>query len=1009
MNLIPLLYAIFFFSGAVGLNYEILWLRVLEKITGSSAVAVSILLATFMAGLGSGSLLGGKRAKAILPKERLIFMYGLLEGAIGIWALFIPVFTTFWEPFLSMLYNVGPKEGQIYYMGCLLVGLFLIFPPTFLMGMTLPFLVQYVEWAASLVGIRSGILYGLNTLGGAGGAIYAGFVGIPKLGTNLTLLSGVLTSLIISGVSYFAFRLQSSRSDPLSPKVNVFSEEMGQLSKDRLIILSVLFSVSGASSISFEIVLTNLLSLLIGPTTYTFSIVVSTYIIGIGLGSLLFSKLFKTSSNMRLIVVIQLAMAVSFLLLSHFLGNCQLFFSKLIFTLKDNLILLWVTKGFLLFVVLIFPTLLSGGLFPVILKVLSPDYKNSAQSAGTLYAANTLGCIVGSIVTGFILLPLMGKVYAIKAIVAFQVILTVTCTIFWHRYVERVSSWFRACYVPAGVIIVMVLFLPRWDVGLLSYGRYHNFSGLTPLFHRLGWIRSIFEGTKALRLYEKAREIIFAGDGLNGFTVVERYKDSAGTEKLSLITSGKPDASSHGDRATQCLLAHVPMMFHKGAKEVMVLGLASGMTAGEVLNYPIDSLDVVEINPQVMKATALFEAYNNQLLKDKRVRVILQDGRVHLTHTKQRYDVIISEPSNPWMAGLANLFSYEFFKKGRARLKENGIFLQWIHGYEMDWETFSIVCRTFFQVFPSGLLLRTSPEGDDYLLLGMKDGKGPDADNIYKNMAYVRKSKLVSITSPSVIGHLIVMENPHEIFGPGPIHTDTRPILEFKAPKLLYTKRQDVAENLFKYGKKQRLAAFLLKEDEKLSDFALYEFTLSIFQPIFSLLNHLQGEQLEKAKEMTLTYCNTYFVSELEAIEDRYLRSKCAEYQKRLISRHLSDYSDDWLAMIDLGKVLYLLDEKEKAISSIERAIEISKEDPAPFKTLGIIAMKELDWDNAKAYFERSLSLDPYDPFTYFNLGLIKYQQGLLDEAKSFLKKGLSLQEDIRARLLLNELEGKVR
>ncbi|MFN3533755.1 MAG: fused MFS/spermidine synthase, partial [Desulfatiglandales bacterium] len=621
-----LIYLLFFLSGACGLIYEVLWLRLLEKVTGSSPVAISILLGTFMAGLGAGSFLGGKVAHGINPKERLFFIYGALEGAIGIWALLIPIFATLLAPLLSFFYNIAQSGSGIYYLGCLLVGLLILFVPTCLMGFTLPILIQYAEASSNKVGPRSGLLYGFNTAGGAIGALFAGFVGIPLMGTNMTLLVAISVSLSIFVTSYLLYRslsLRRVRSPVRESKIDSkFSNSLDTKTK----VLGLIFLVSGIVSISFEIIWTNLLALLIGPTTYSFSIVVSTYIIGIGFGSLLFSKFFRKNQGIELIILMQFIMALSFLLISQVMGNSQLFFSKLIFTFKDNLILLWLLKGCLLFVLMLPPTIISGGMFPLILNVLSPKNEEAGGKAGFIYGLNTIGCIIGAILTGFLLMPYLGKIYSIKLLVSVQVFAVACFGIYLTRSQGIGFRGYRRSYLFGGIILVLSYILPQWDVSLLSYGRYHNFSGITSLIHRFGWIESFFRGNSALRSYEKAREILFQGDGLNGFTVVERYYDSAGKEKLSLITSGKPDASSHGDRATQTMLAHVPLLFHPDPKDIMVLGLASGMTAGEVLLYPIGSLDVVEINPQVLKASELFLSYNNNLLKDPRVRIVLQDG-----------------------------------------------------------------------------------------------------------------------------------------------------------------------------------------------------------------------------------------------------------------------------------------------------------------------------------------------------------------------------------------------
>jgi len=260
-----------------------------------------------------------------------------------------------------------------------------------------------------------------------------------------------------------------------------------------------------------------------------------------------------------------------------------------------------------------------------------------------------------------------------------------------------------------------------------------------------------------------------------------------------LLNSGKPDASSHGDRTTQTLLAHVPLLFHPKPEKVMVLGLASGMTPGEVLLYPVKRLDVLEISEQVVEACELFFApWNNACLSDPRTRLVVQDGRNHLALTQEKYDVIISEPSNPWMAGLANLYTLEFFQVVKGRLRERGIFAQWIHTYEMDWNTFALVGRTFSEAFTNGILMKMS--GGDYLLLGFSDQNGLDWKTAEKNVKYARASSNVSFHNPGFLVHLIVTEDLSKLFGSGRLHTDNKPNLEFAAPKQLYGNDVDLGE-----------------------------------------------------------------------------------------------------------------------------------------------------------------------------------------------------------------------
>jgi len=992
-----LCYLLFFLSGATGLIYEILWVRLLERVLGSSPQAVSIVLTCFMGGLALGSFLGGRWADKISKRENLFLTYGSMEALVGIWALLIPILGTLTQPLLSFLYNLSCQPS--YYIGCLVVAVFLILPATTLMGATLPVLIRLINQLPGALSVRSGTLYGLNTLGAALGSIYCGFISIPKMGVYKTLFFAVSLNLLIFLIVYLTVK-KGYFSIPSAPKT-LGETERGRYNIDRLVIVSaLLFGISGMCALSFEIIWTNLLGLLIGPTTYSFTIVVSTFIIGIGLGSVIFGRIQKKIPwDIGSLIFLEILMALFFLIISHVMGNLQFFYSKLIFSFKDDLVLMWFLQGLILFALMLPPTLLSGAMFPLCLNIVNPQLSDLGKVSGFLYASNSIGCILGSLMTGFILLPILGKILSIKLLAFVQVLVSLGCALLLLR---RALARDKKLIPLAFVCIILVGTLPKWDLSLLAYGRYHNFTELRPALQKVGWIQAIFSGNRILRTFEGPREVVYAGDGLTGFTVVQRYVDSVGNERFSLITSGKPDASSHGDRATQCLLAHIPMLFHPSPRSVMVLGLASGMTAGEVLHYPIESLDVLEISKQVLHASHFFASYNNQLFLDKRVKIIQQDGRVHLTHTKTRYDVIISEPSNPWMAGLANLFSLEFFDHGKRRLKEGGIFLQWIHSYEMDWETFSLICNTFFKVFQSGAIFKTSPYGDDYLLLGFKDESGLNINALEKNLNFAKRSNLISLKHPSIIKELIISDEPKKIFSDGLIHTDSDPILEFRAPKLLYTNTEDVGSIL--HSKAHYTSLHSKYHNGPLADLNYLDFTFSVFQPYLELITKMPEKDLNTAKEMILSYCKANPVGDIYSIPMEDVRSSCAREQEALIREHLRRWPEDWAAHMDLGNTLFVLGDTKGYQEEMEKALELNPYTTEPLKFMGMNAIREKKWGEALRHFEKALALDFVDPMVYFNLALSHYHMGNLTRAKEYLSQGLKISDNIMARELLEEI-----
>ena len=284
---------------------------------------------------------------------------------------------------------------------------------------------------------------------------------------------------------------------------------------------------------------------------------------------------------------------------------------------------------------------------------------------------------------------------------------------------------------------------------MLSIGKYHRFD--RPEIRQVGWLSALFSWEKHFPEL-KSEKLLFYGDGVGGFTTVLETVGLMGDVNYNLCNSGKPDASSTRDMDTQTLLAHFAMLYHPNPEDALVIGLGSGVTAGEILHYPVRRLDVVEINEQVVEASGFFLAENNRVLEDPRTRLIIQDGRAHLALTKRKYDLITSEPSNPWMSGIAALYTRDFFELVSARLNPGGFFVQWIPAYQMDWESFNLIGRTFVSVFPDSLMVTTNPaRPSSFLFIGGKGGMNLDAAIAGQNLKCAQKSPNITLSSAGVL------------------------------------------------------------------------------------------------------------------------------------------------------------------------------------------------------------------------------------------------------------------
>lgn len=297
-----------------------------------------------------------------------------------------------------------------------------------------------------------------------------------------------------------------------------------------------------------------------------------------------------------------------------------------------------------------------------------------------------------------------------------------------------------------------------------------------------------------------------------------------------------------------------------------MLGLASGITAGEVLHYPVRQLDILEINEQSVDASCFFKPWNNNLLGNPKTRLILQDGQAHLQFTRKRYDVIISEPSNPWMAGMASLFTRDFFQLARERLNAGGIYAQWFHCYQMNWPTLALVGRSFVSVFPDSVMLNTDPSGRgrDFLLLGFKGDSGLVLSRARQNIRFLKKSDNIRLPRPELFYHLLVTEDLEALFGPGPVHTRQNPVLEFAAPRHMY-EGERARQTIIKKNRERRqispeketIIRGLASDVAAQIDYAA--FALSVYAPFSQMvdLSRANERQKEALIDLMSAYCRT--------------------------------------------------------------------------------------------------------------------------------------------------------
>jgi spermidine synthase len=734
-----------FLSGVAALVYEIVWTRRLTLVLGATVEAVAVVLAAFMGGLAIGSALAGRAAGWAPPRLRRLYA-GLEAGIAGL-ALAFP---------LSLRAADALAPGRAVAAAAVLV------PPTILMGATLPVLTALWSPAAAQSGRTAGLLYASNTVGAVAGTLAAALLLIPGLGLRASTLAAVAMNL---GAAALVLTMRAPVAAAAPARGSRPGRDEARSEAIPPAAALAVAALSGLGALAAEVGWTRALVLLIGPTAYAFAFVVASVIAGLALGSAAAAAVSgRLRRHVTALAAIELLAALASVAVARVVGELPEAVGDLVRTYADQPAALMARELAAVFGLLLIPSLLFGAAFPLLVAIVARSARPAA-AVGRVYSANTLGAIAGSLLAGFVVLPLAGIRQTLLAAAAAQATAGVVA---WMALDGR-RRWIAAA-AGAAAFAAAAAFTPAWDPERLSGGAYKY---------------AVYAGERPLAEELKAGDLVFYREGRTATVSVRRLGGV-----LSLAIDGKVDATSGADMPTQRLLAHVPLLLHPAPAEVCIIGLGSGVTAGAALKHAVQRVDSVEISPEVVAASALFRGVSGDPLGDPRHRLVLGDGRNHLLRTRSRYDVIVSEPSNPWMAGVSALFTRDFFRLARQRLAPGGLFCQWIHIYNMDPRDLRTVVGGFTDAFPEAGLFLVN-EGD-VLLVGAI-GPFPDLDPGSLRVRLGRPQvaqdlAAIAVRTPYALATLLAVTTPG-LSGwatEAPRHTDDRPLLEYRAPRFMH-------------------------------------------------------------------------------------------------------------------------------------------------------------------------------------------------------------------------------
>jgi spermidine synthase len=697
----PVLLLLFFGSGCAALIYEVVWFQLLELVIGSSAVSMGLLLGTFMGGMCLGSLV---LPRLVSPRHHPLRVYAALElgiGAIGLLVLF-------GMPLVGGAYAAWAGPGAVGIALRVLAAVVCLLPPTLLMGATLPAVSRWVQTTREGVSWL-GFFYGANIGGAVIGSLAAGFYLLRAHDTSVaTFAAGGLNAIVavlafaMAAVTPGGGAQEASESAPRTPGA-------------WMVYLAI--ALSGMTALSAEVIWTRILSLLFGATVYAFSLILAVFLVGLGIGSSIGSAIARAVARPRTA-----------------LGLCQILLCGAIawtsYVLTDSLpywpinpsIATSMSYTFQLDLVRAFWAVLPGATlwgasFPLALAAVAASGQDPGRLVGSVYAANTVGAIVGSLGASLLLVRWIGTQHSEQVLIILS-LMSGALVLSWQppdtRHGSARVEWAGtiALIVCAIVAVQLVRTIDPVPGALVAYGRY-----------------------AASRLGET--DVLYLGEGMTASVAVSRIKNS---DVLNYHNAGKVQASSEPqDMRLQRMLGHLTTLVPAHPRKVVVIGCGAGVTAGAVSIDPaVEQVTIAEIEPLVPKVVSTyFAAHNFNVVNNPKVQVVIDDGRHYVLTRRDKFDALTSDPLDPWVKGAAMLYTKEFFDIVKGRLNPGGVVTLFVQLYESNMAAVKSELATFFEAFPNGLVFGNTNNGAGYdlVLLGQVEPTPIDVDAIQRRLA----------------------------------------------------------------------------------------------------------------------------------------------------------------------------------------------------------------------------------------------------------------------------------
>ncbi|MXV76602.1 tetratricopeptide repeat protein [Candidatus Poribacteria bacterium] len=748
----PIVWLIFIFSGASGLIYQVIWMRQLTLIFGSTVFATSTVLTAFMGGLALGSYYFGKKIDE--STQSPLRIYALLEAGIGAFCLVWPLILTVLGALYVLIHrNITSEFYTLSLIRFVLTFGVLLIPST-LMGGTLPVLTRFFVKRLEQLGTNIGILYALNTFGAVIGTVAAGFFLIEALGIRWTLGVGIAINFAVAAIAIVLARkaLATEADEPQEETQQLESEDVTHQPERFLVLWAI--GISGFCALAYEVLWTRIMVFFLGSTTYAFATMLAAFLFGIALGSIVLARwVDRIKQPIAIFGIAQLGIGLfALILMPAFEG---LYGMSRAFQSTFGASRFW--TFFSCFLVMCLPTFLMGASFPLVTKIYTGSARQLGKSIGNVYAVNTVGSILGSFCAGFILIPLLGIRPSIVLTVALNSGIGCLLILRSGWQTETGKSLLQGIGVGmpilnAGLAIILLLTVNQ------------------PLFLKSAIFKTQRPGDTLVDYNEEVD------------ATVTTLKDDEGVYRLYVDTNQAADAS-RWDSPSHRVIAHLPLLLHPRPKRALVVGFGMGLTSHSITQHGVQ-VDAIELSSGVLSAAQkYFTHVNENVFENPQFNYKLNDGRNHILMTKTKYDMISTGIIHPLLiAGSSNIYTADFYRLCRKILTEDGIMCQWVPLHRLPEAHYKMIVRTFVEVFPETTLwYKYTP--DFVILIGTREPLSID----YKN--FISRAQIANIRAGLAADDLDGMslidsfmmgpETVHKYVGVGPIHTDNRPRLEF--------------------------------------------------------------------------------------------------------------------------------------------------------------------------------------------------------------------------------------